>query len=575
MSESRRFSVIIVDDEAVVREGVRDRVDWHSLGFEVVGDYEDGRAAVAAVRSAPPDVILTDIRMPFLDGIELTRTVVREFPEVRVLLLTGHDEFEYAQEAVRLQVWDFLLKPISARELSVVLERLAGELREDDRRRREEQRLRRQWAESVPLLRQRTLNDLLSGAEPVPQVLSRLSELGIVFASGRVRVVLVSPDPPDPAEIDDSPGIRNLAIANLTAEMCTDPWQAVQVSVQDTDIAIIIVGPDPDLSQRTDQLRRAVVERELGSVTVAVGPAYGRFGEVRESYHGARRRLAQRFLTGGNRVIAEEGAAGGSGAGDGAVGASGSTGDTGAAGDGEYGAGSGDARAAGDGGATAAAPGSSSLPDLEVCLRNVDRSGAEAALSARVEECRRSHRPIPQCILILQRDLARVLDAAEALDVDFSWFMASHTNPFEELAGLPSLEVIQRWFSQLLDTILTSLEERVRNQAEVKVRAAETYLREHFREPGLSLTEVCAELSVSVSYFSQRFKSITGKTFVEYLTEVRMEHAKELLRTASGRGYEIAPQVGFRDPHYFSSTFKKVCGMTPTQYRAQYGRDSS
>ncbi len=597
MSESRRFSVIIVDDEAVVREGVRDRVDWHSLGFEVVGDYEDGRAALAAVRSAPPDVILTDIRMPFLDGIELTRTVAREFPEVRVLLLTGHDEFEYAQEAVRLQVWDFLLKPISARELSVVLERLAGELREDELRRREEQRLRRQWEESVPLLRQRTLNDLLSGAEPVPQVLSRLSELGIVFASGRVRVVLVSPDPPDPAEIDDSPGIRNLAITNLTAELCTDPWQAVQVSVQDTDIAIIIVGPDPDLSQRTDQLRRAVVERELGSVTVAVGPAYGRFGEVRESYHGARRRLAQRFLTGGNRVIADEGRRG-------AVGASGSTGATGAAGyrdagsdaagaaaatdagdagaaggggtgDGEHGAGSGDARAARDGGATAVAAGSSSLPDLEVCLRNVDRSGAEAALSARVEECRRSHRPIPQCILILQRDLARVLDAAEALDVDFSWFMASHTNPFEELAGLPSLEAIQRWFSQLLDTILTSLEERVRNQAEVKVRAAETYLREHFREPGLSLTEVCAELSVSVSYFSQRFKSITGKTFVEYLTEVRMEHAKELLRTASGRGYEIAPQVGFRDPHYFSSTFKKVCGMTPTQYRAQYGRDSS
>jgi two-component system response regulator YesN len=100
-------------------------------------------------------------------------------------------------------------------------------------------------------------------------------------------------------------------------------------------------------------------------------------------------------------------------------------------------------------------------------------------------------------------------------------------------------------------------------------------LAEHFREPGLSLTEVCAELSVSVSYFSQRFKSITGKTFVEYLTELRIEHAKELLRTASGRGYEIAPQVGFRDPHYFSSTFKKVCGMTPTQYRAQFGKDSS
>ncbi|MEX2442161.1 MAG: response regulator [Alkalispirochaeta sp.] len=539
--EPRSFSVVIVDDEAVVREGVRDRVDWKSLGFSVAGDYEDGRAALEAVRAAPPDVILTDIRMPFVDGIELTRTVAREFPAVRVLLLTGHDEFEYAQEAVRLQVWDFLLKPISSRELSVVLERLATELCQEDLRQREDERLRRQWEESVPLLRQRTLNDLLSGAEPVTQVFARLDELEIAFPAGRVRVVLVSPDPPDTAETDDSPGIRNLAIANLTAELCTDPWQAVQVSVQDSDIAIIVAGPDPDLQERADLLRRTVVERGLGSVTIAVGPAYGRLHEVRESYHGARRRLAQRFLTGGNRVIADEGRV----------------------------------ESPPDASREAHPSGDSPLPDLEVCIRNVNRSGARAALTARVEACRRRKRPIPMCILILQRDLARVLDAAEALEVDSALFLTPHTNPFEELARLPSLDAIHRWFSQLLDTVFNSLEERVRNQAEVKVHAAEMYLRDHFREPGLSLTEVCAELSVSVSYFSQRFKSITGKTFVEYLTELRIEHAKELLRTASGRGYEIAPQVGFRDPHYFSSTFKKVCGMTPTQYRAQFGRDSS
>ncbi|MFW5695537.1 MAG: helix-turn-helix transcriptional regulator, partial [Alkalispirochaeta sp.] len=210
------------------------------------------------------------------------------------------------------------------------------------------------------------------------------------------------------------------------------------------------------------------------------------------------------------------------------------------------------------------------LPELEASIRNVDRHGAQAALTARVEACRRSNRPVPMCILLLQRDLARVLDAAEALDVDFSLFISPDTNPFEEIARLPSLEAVYLWFSRLLEVIMNSLEERVRNQAEVKVRAAEAYIREHFQEPGLSLTEVCAELSVSVSYFSQRFKAITGKTFVEYLTEQRIEHAKELIRTGAGRGYEIAPQVGFRDPHYFSSTFKKVCGMTPTQYRAQY-----
>ncbi|MFW5827760.1 MAG: helix-turn-helix domain-containing protein, partial [Alkalispirochaeta sp.] len=458
---------------------------------------------------------------------------------VQVLLLTGHDEFEYAQEAVRLQVWDFLLKPISSKELSAVLKRLAGELRATERRRQAEEQLRRQWEESMPLLQQRTLNDLLTGSEPVAQVLPRLDELGISFPAGRIRVLLVSPDPPATTDEGDSPGIRNLAIANLTAEVCATPWQAVQVAVQDADIALILAGPDPDILERADLLRRAVAERALGSVTVAVGPAYGRLNDVRESYHGARRRLARRFLTGGNRVIAEETAVGSS-----------------------------------RGGAPASLrdrpPARESLPELEVGIRNVNREAVHAALTARVAACRSSNQPVAACILVLQRDLARVLDAAEALEVDFGVFTSPQANPFEELARLPSLEAVHRWFSSLLDRILDSLEDRVRNQAEVKVRAAETYLREHFRDPGLSLTEVCAELSVSVSYFSQRFKTITGKTFVEYLTEVRIEHARELLRTGAGRGYEIAPQVGFRDPHYFSSTFKKVCGMTPTQYRARH-----
>ncbi len=538
---------MIVDDEAVVREGIRDRIDWTGLGFRVAGVYEDGRAALEAIRSRAPDAILTDIRMPFVDGIELTRLVAEEFPTTRVLLLTGHDEFEYAQEAVRLQAWDFLLKPISSRELTDVLRRLASDLDTEYRRRREEEQLRRQWEASLPLLRERALNDLVGGQTSLDEALQRLEDLGIVLEPGRVRVVLVSPDPhevPDPDSAAETAedrfaipaGLRDLAIANHVSEALAGAGIAAQWITSEGDIAVILTGADRDVSERLDTLRRRIPDTEGGSVTIAIGPAYGRLGELRRSYQGARRRLMQRFLTGGNRVIVSEDAPAG-----------------------------GEARGQDRGGGPS---------ELVVRLRIVDREGTLQALDEMIEQCRTRRHAVKQCVLDLQRDLARVLDAAEALDVAFETILADGTNPFEELARQPSLDAIHRWFRALVVRILDALEERVQTQAELKIRAAEEYLRKHFRDSSLSLTAVCADLSVSVSYFSQRFKTITGKTFVEYLTELRIEQAKELLRTGAGRGYEIAPQVGFRDPHYFSSTFKKVCGMTPTQYRNRYGEQA-
>jgi two-component system response regulator YesN len=525
-----RFSIIIVDDEAVVREGVRDRIDWESLGFLLVGDYEDGRAALAAARANPPDVILSDIRMPFLDGIELARTVAEESPETRVLLLTGHDEFEYAQEAVRLQVWDFLLKPVSARELTGVLERLGEELTRERARRDAEERLRLQWQESLPLLRERAMNDLVAGSDPPEAYVPRLAELGVTIPPGRIRVIIVSSDREARSDL------QGLAIANVVEELCTGPAGGVQFAMNDGDIVAILPGNDGDLFERLDRLRRRVAEETEGSVTIAVGPAQGALREVRGSYRAARQRLMQRFLTGGNRIItSEESAADATG----------------------WSERHREARTA-----------------LVSRIRNVDRTGARSALEALIRICRDQHLPVATCILNLQRDLARVLDSAEALDVDAVALFPGGANPFEELAGLPSLTAIGEWFGRLIDRIIDSLEDRVRDQAERKVRAAETFLQENFRDPSVSLTGVCAELSVSVSYFSQRFKMVTGRTFVEYLTELRIAHAQELLRTGSGRGYEIAPQVGFRDPHYFSSTFKKVVGMTPTQYRNQYGTGS-
>ncbi|MCG8478226.1 MAG: response regulator [Spirochaetales bacterium] len=537
----RPFTILIADDEAPIREGIRDRIDWEALGFRLVADCGDGREALAAFRIHGPDVVLSDIRMPFLDGIELTRTILTERPQTHVLLLTGHDEFEYAQAAVRLQVWDFLLKPISSKQLHDVLARLASEMVEEQRRRSDVARLRRQWEEHLPLLRERSLNELILGEGPIDDALERLDELGIAFEHIRKRVVLVAPDRGEEMnegrrDPQDKRGVggdlQMLALSNLVRDLLATPTGAVQFLTHDERIALVLSGDDGDLFERLDRLRRRASDRLGTSVTIGIGRAYGRTEEIRRSYRDADRALMQRFLFGGNRILSAE----------------------------TY-----------DATSDATWHNHSALrAELMQRIRHVDRRGAYDALARLIEDARTTRQPIERCVLNLQRALARLLDGMEELNLDREIAALSRSNPFEEIAAMPTLDAVEPWFEALIGRMFDVLEERIGNQGELKVRSARAYLAEHYSDAGLSLTHVCAELSVSVSHFSKSFKAVTGRTFVEYLTELRIEKAKELLVSEGSRGYEIAPRVGFRDPHYFSTIFKKVCGVTPTQFRSRY-----
>lgn len=550
---STPFTVVIADDEAVVREGVRDRIPWADLGYALVSDCEDGQRALEAVNRLRPDLLITDIRMPFLNGLELARRVAAESPQTRVLLLTGHDEFEYAHEAVRLHVADFLLKPISSRELQAVLTRVHAELVAARTQREAERELRAQWEASIPLLRERVLNDVVQGSRPLNERLTRLEEVGISLAPGRVRTVLVSLD----ADETEAPPIARpfvpLAVGNMARAEVGDAPQVYHFGRGEALHAMLILGPDDDLFARLDRLRRRCAA-ELGApVTIGVGHAYGRLQDLPRSLREAERALMQRFLGDGNRVIVAGEAA------DEPVARS----------EAPFGTESAPQ-------STAAARDEASIRDelntaesesVAIALRNGDGAAARAAVDAQIEACRRRRAPVERCILALQRELARVLDAADDLDVPLTVLTAGTENPFAVIARLGSLDAIGRWLHEVVARFVTHLETRHADQMEQRIRAAQAYVREHFDDPDLSLTEVCNELSVSVSHFSSRFKQRTGQSFVEYLTSVRIGRARELIATGAGKSYEVAARVGFRDPNYFSSTFKKVTGMTPTQFR--------
>lgn len=533
-------TIMIAEDEVVVRENMRDLIDWRSLGFRLVGDYPDGERALAAALQQRPDAIITDIRMPHIDGLELTRRLAADLPDTSVLLLTGHDEFEYAQAAVRLQVWDFVLKPISSRGLSEVLSRLRSDLIDLAARREALALLRRQWRRHLPLLQERVLNELVSGDHTAAELDRRLSDVGLSLHHERYRIAVISIDLPDGDEpyattgIDprDDPGLAQIALSSACAELVSTPLGAIQFGTPAERLVLLIPDRADQVSERLDAFRKRL-PHDLGfAVTIGLSLEPAPPQEIRAGYIEAQRAIGQRLISGGNQIYSRTT----------------------------------DEQAAAVGGGQRGI----AAQELAARIRALERDGALAALSQILDRCSEHDSAAESCMLTLQLVLAYLLTAVEDLGVRPEEVLDQH-NPFVELAELPGIAAVRDWFTRLIDRVFALLAERSTSRSKRLVERAKAHIDRLFADYDLSLTDVCEALGVSVSHFSARFKELTGKTFIEYLTQTRMERAKTLLLEGELHTYQIAEAVGFRDPHYFSSSFKRATGTTPTQFRASGG----
>ena len=147
------YKVLLVDDEEDIRVGISRKMDWSGLGFELVGEAENGRDALELAESVQPDVVLTDIKMPFMDGLELCSILTKRLPGSKFVVFSGFDDFEYAKQAVRMNVSEYILKPINAAELSAVLQKLKEQLDTERTERQNQETLRERYEESLPVLR--------------------------------------------------------------------------------------------------------------------------------------------------------------------------------------------------------------------------------------------------------------------------------------------------------------------------------------------------------------------------------------------------------------------------------------
>lgn len=526
------YRFLIIDDEPIVRDGISTNIDWAAHGFELVGACRDGREGIQAIERLQPDVVLTDICMPFVDGLELAGWIGEQYPGTKTILLTGYDEFEYAQEAVRLKVSDFLLKPITADELRKRLDSIRTELDSERLRRQQLARLHEQLQESLPVLRERFLNRLIRGPVPEAEARRKLSLLDLGLPGPWYSALVCDSDGHDPEDDLGDLAVQNSitdAVGTSGIVFSTHREEAVVLLSAETEDDAVVRA-----LETADAISTAVVCELGGTVSIGVGDPVSSFLAIPDAYATARIALEHRLVLGPNHIITVQQVRGIS-------------------------------RQIPD----------SALPTGRArfvgALKTGNTEDASAALRDLLGIFDKGNKT-EDCHVTMHRVLADSLNALETLDLDNTQITGIERNPFEQLARLKTLDEIFSWFLDFHEQVRRRLEERRQQHSMIKAVAAEQYIRDRYTDFDLSVTGVCSALSISKSYFSPLFKTHTGMTFVEYLTRVRIERARELLASQDLRSYEIAEQVGFRDAHYFSLTFKKQTGYSPTEYREMQGK---
>ena len=532
------YTILLVDDESAVREGIRNRTPWERYNFKVVGEAGNGIEALEMIEDLHPDVVITDIKMPYLDGMELIKEIRRSHPPVTIIIISGYDEFTYAQQAIRYDVSEYVLKPVTVEDICNLLERTAKHLDEDIIRMQDQNRLRRVYNQALPLIREKFLVSLLT---PVHQIsnaslIAKAKDYGFNLEGDEFIVATFETDHDE----QDDP-LEAMALLEVTLEVFQKKGKDIVFQFEN-QIVIIFTASSHGEGQYDSLFRKqtfrkieqlqAYLEKYFSfPIVIGVGNLVHVPSSISQSYRQALEALNYSSFYPEQLLLV--------------------------------------------------------ISDLEKPDTQEDKIHLQELLSNVIIAVKLgSEEQVVKSVnnLFGERAAALPFEGLQAFLLELSSSLNTLAESygynlfeldsdgdsrtfFAELGSLNTVGKARRWFTKLAFSIHTTISGQRVNSHIQFVEEAKSLIAKHFTEAGFGLDQVCEMIGVSPSYFSSTFKREMGVSFVQYLTAMRMTRAKELLVKSEGKTYEIAQAVGFSEPNYFSFCFKRYEGVSPSQYR--------
>ncbi|HCC35080.1 MAG TPA: hypothetical protein DEQ02_05390 [Ruminococcaceae bacterium] len=535
------YSIIVVDDEADVRGAIIDIIEWDKLGFRLAGEAGNGQEALELIEDTSPDVIITDIRMPFMDGISLAQRIRETNPVTKIVFLTGFNDFDYAVSAIKLNVIAYLVKPISAKDLTETLISLKEKLDGEQQGISDTEHLREMYKRSMEMHKTSYLVSMVTeeafvGINYQAQRQSP-DEYGLRLTGERFLLFAVSPDIssfPDATVPTDNYELLKFSVVK-TVRGIAEKYVGGEIFAVGSNVVGILSDSKENIEAYADILIKEIhqsIPRFYGfCVTIGVSAPYDDISHTKEAYREALSAINYRVVLGNGKVIylsdvEKEGAF---------------------------------------------VPVFSDARDMQLC--SIIKTGTKDEMLCFVGEIfseLASHKAGIEFYRISVIEMyAAVLRSLKSVSNSIEAEISGSLGLDEKLFSYDPVE-LKKWFTGLCDRVMENISTQRKTTVSILAGEGHEYIKNNYADPEISLKSVSRHFNISASYFSSLFRKEIGLPFKDALIKVRMEAAKELILTTSLRVFEVADQCGYSDQHYFSYCFKKYFGQSPGEMRASH-----
>ena len=539
------LKIFLAEDEVIVRETIKRMIPWENLGFELVGEAADGEMALPLLIRQQPDLLITDIKMPFMDGLTLARLAKKEVPGLKVVILSGYDDFNYAKQAINIGVEDYLLKPITKNALIERLTEIRSRYEDEKTQREYYEKFHREMQAYEKNSSRDFFEALVSGSLDMMEVYKRAEKLGldIVAESYNVLIFTMNCNEDFSGQREGYSSWEAESLEMLEKFFTGHPF-AMLFRSNVFSYGVLIKGEKNSIRENTricvEEIRKIFDRKEDNKEWfVAVGESVERLSQIQKSYHSASRAFSQRYLYDGKVLYYDE---------------------------------------------MLAMEKKDVTNDDSEYLQKVDVNALNPTILQKflsnglLEETENfvqdyfyaiGQEPMESVVFrsyVILNVRFSVLSFLKELGCDTKTLEPEDTEEILAESGR-NMESTIAYAEKLVSQAIQLRDRNSGNKNRSILKTAVDFIDQHYMEEDMSLNKAANVANVSANHFGALFSQNMGQTFIEYLTSLRMDKAKEYLRCTGMRSSEIAGEVGYKDAHYFSYLFKKTQGMTPSDYR--------
>lgn len=541
------LKIFLAEDEVVVRETIKRMIPWEELGFELVGEAADGEMALPLLIRQQPDLLITDIKMPFMDGLTLARLAKKEIPGLKVVILSGYDDFNYAKQAIGIGVEDYLLKPITKNALIERLSEIRSRYEHEKTQKEYYEKFQREMQAYEKNSSRDFFEALVDGSMDMMEVYKRAEKLGLDIVAEAYNVLIFTMNcDEDFSEQRDEYSSWEAESLELLENFFAGHSSAMLFRSNIFSYGVLLKGQRETIEENTracvDEIRK-ILSRQDGRREwfLAVGQSVERLSQIQKSYHTASRAFSQRYLYDENILYYDEME-------------------------------------------TMEHPGGQAETEDNAYLQKVDVNALNPAILQKFlsnglqEETENfvkdyfyaiGQEPMESLVFrnyVILNVRFSVISFIKGLGCDTNEMESADTEEVLAESG-KNMESAIAYAKKMISQAIEIRDQNSGNKNRSILKTAVDFIDSHYMDEEISLNTVANVANVSSNHFSALFSQNMGQTFIEYLTTLRMNKAKELLRCTGMRSSEIAGEIGYKDAHYFSYLFKKTQGMTPSDYR--------